>query len=342
MYALRHHRWPLLWTTVPLPTKAWELIAWTFALCAGGITVLLLVPSISSARWLLIATVCAAVCWPLTLNGWASSAPRAATWASLSSDNPRDWTGLPQRFDRFRDVAEQVQRDWIMTVARDGLIPLVRREMGPAVEPMSLALPSIDPSRLGGDSGLDQLIDTESSDRLAWLIGQLGTASLGISGPRGVGKSTVLKRFCSSGFGPETNDVVTLVQAPTVYDRREFLVHLFSKVCETVCGGLPDDMIRRMNLETRLIRMLPLTTTVVGVLIILGAVEWPALSPVVSFAPAHPRTEVVSHWGIAYTDWHDRPDSGQAGTVATYSYGPVAPRSLRLGRLRTRCVTSKL
>ncbi len=62
--------------------------------------------------------------------------------------------------------------------------------------------------------------------------------AIGLSGPRGVGKSTLMRSICGRGTRWE-GDVKVLgvvVDAPVEYDARDFVLHLFARVCSEVLG----------------------------------------------------------------------------------------------------------
>lgn len=72
-----------------------------------------------------------------------------------------------------------------------------------------------------------------AGDEVERLIAQMPGGSIGISGPRGAGKTTLIRRLTH----PSPRDKATLgayVSAPTRYDAREFVVHLFATVCHAV------------------------------------------------------------------------------------------------------------
>lgn len=61
------------------------------------------------------------------------------------------------------------------------------------------------------------------------------TGSVGIAGPRGIGKSTLIEALCSSEakYG-ERSLIPVLTSAPVKYEPRDFILHLFSSLCESV------------------------------------------------------------------------------------------------------------
>jgi hypothetical protein len=97
--------------------------------------------------------------------------------------------------------------------------------------------------------GDDYDVPTRATRQLEALVARMPGGSIGLAGPRGIGKSTLIERFCP----PTTPDrkpplLATVVSAPTEYDGREFILHLFARLCETVIGG-PD--VRAARLDAR-------------------------------------------------------------------------------------------
>ncbi len=99
--------------------------------------------------------------------------------------------------------------------------------------------------QLATTDGLAQVIDerleisTEAATRLRGLLARMKGGSVGIAGPRGAGKSTIIRRFCD---GRETIGerplLSVMVPAPVVYDSRDFMLHLFAEVCRAA-GAKP-------------------------------------------------------------------------------------------------------
>jgi hypothetical protein len=67
------------------------------------------------------------------------------------------------------------------------------------------------------------------------LIDRLPGGSIGISGPRGAGKTTLIRWFTSSQQDA-TTAIGAYVSAPTRYDARDFVLHLFATICSAVAG----------------------------------------------------------------------------------------------------------
>ena len=89
---------------------------------------------------------------------------------------------------------------------------------------------------------------TRVAAKLDGLIGRVGGASIGVAGPRGSGKSTLIREYCeedTSGArdyrkfdsGKRTReDLRCVVAAPVDYVAHDFVLHLFATLCRTVIG----------------------------------------------------------------------------------------------------------
>lgn len=100
---------------------------------------------------------------------------------------------------------------------------------------------AVDPRDLTRAFGLAEVpergqeVPTAARNQILVRLEALPGASLGISGPRGVGKSTLLASLCDAN--PEIKGRRALAintAAPVEYDAREFLLHLFSSLCRQV------------------------------------------------------------------------------------------------------------
>ena len=68
----------------------------------------------------------------------------------------------------------------------------------------------------------------------------IGSGSIGISGPRGAGMSTVLNKFDTRDAAWKSGqDTRVTVAAPVDYDAREFIIHLLTELCTRVAAAAP-------------------------------------------------------------------------------------------------------
>jgi len=94
----------------------------------------------------------------------------------------------------------------------------------------------IDPTNLVELYQSPQQLATTGRERLKALVGALGSASLGIAGPRGVGKTSLLEWFFDHQF-TNAGHLAVRIPAPVRYEPRDFVLSAFAQVCEAVMGG---------------------------------------------------------------------------------------------------------
>jgi hypothetical protein len=96
------------------------------------------------------------------------------------------------------------------------------------------------PPRLLEGSEPRRLVVTEAMTRVSATARNIHSGSLGVSGPRGAGKSTILQFFGADTAAGDSTDLRLIVPAPVDYEPREFIIHLFSQLCEAVPHGPAD------------------------------------------------------------------------------------------------------
>ncbi|WP_286254901.1 NACHT domain-containing protein [Streptomyces graminofaciens] len=235
----------------------------------------------------------------LALVAWALARPHVTRARAVEDDDPSVWPVLPVPHDRHRDAALQAHRDWLTIVARDGVMPLIRSRLRVSEDTAeSPDLPAIAPSRLTGTRSSDQFVDTAAADEIAFHLRELESASIGVSGPRGAGKSSLMQRFCTPGPTSAADDLLVLVPAPTSYDPREFLIHLFAEVCRRIIGEEPTadgrpgaDTARRTALGHRLGGFLIL---VAGFIVVLTTLLWPHRTAATDVITGHAEALLLS------------------------------------------------
>ncbi|MEU8251736.1 NACHT domain-containing protein [Nonomuraea sp. NPDC048916] len=218
--------------------------------------------------------------WLVAILLWLSSAPSFQIRTILAARDPAEWLRLPPNLAGYRVAAEQAYQDWIGAMVREGVMPLLRAELHDERDDMSTVLPELDLSRLGGLSRIDEFVATEQSKYLRHLVAKLGSGSVGVSGSRGAGKSTVLRHLCGRDQNGATAHLCLLVHAPTAYDPKDFLTHLFLKVCEEVTGDTGEQASAR-RLKFRLVRLLPPIAVLLGTAMLAGSLRWAHIQPVI-------------------------------------------------------------
>lgn len=95
------------------------------------------------------------------------------------------------------------------------------------------------PARLIEGSEPRRLVVTDAMAKVRAMAQSVHSGSLGVSGPRGVGKSTILQ-FFGTEAADDGNDLRLIVSAPVDYVPRDFIIHLFTQLCVTVLRGPTD------------------------------------------------------------------------------------------------------
>ncbi|WP_181770600.1 NACHT domain-containing protein [Amycolatopsis pittospori] len=186
-----------------------------------------------------LAATASVICW----LAWGLTASMRSLTTRLRSDTPADWPSKnpTSRTAEARAKAETSCRAWLDALLDRGVRPLVAVRLDEVRKrSYDRSLPWADVRRLGDVSDVAEYVPTATSGRLTRMMTFMTRGAVGISGPRGAGKSTVLKMFGELGFGSEPGDLTLVVPAPTNYGSRDFLVHLYTMVCSQVIGDVPE------------------------------------------------------------------------------------------------------
>ncbi len=158
----------------------------------------------------------------------------------------RKETQLRYKVSDLSSLEREASSDWhkqLLEIVRDHVTEIVNADQGPiygnhlkvrsqtgnlresVTVGVGLAEVSID----------DNHVATGVQKRLLHLFTSLPGASIGISGPRGVGKSSLLSALCGSNPTIAGRPAIAInTSAPVEYDGRDFLLHLFATLCRQV------------------------------------------------------------------------------------------------------------
>ncbi len=130
------------------------------------------------------------------------------------------------------DAAEAKYDQALRRAVRGWLTAAINRSLE---QLYGVTLPELNPEGLAEIDGLDREVPTAARVDLGKRLERMPGGSIGIAGPRGAGKTTLIRQM--TGAGSSRYAVVgVVVDAPVEYDAREFVLHVFAKLCETVLG----------------------------------------------------------------------------------------------------------
>ncbi|MEU5696679.1 hypothetical protein [Actinosynnema sp. NPDC020468] len=230
---------------------------------------------------------------PLVPVVWVLSRSVRERWDGWLYDDPDRWPpeGAWPWAAAARQEAVRAHDKWVDALVDQGVVPLVAALLeGEGPRSYALELPEVSVARLGDVTDPAQYVATGTSAWLARRLRSMSRGAIGIGGPRGVGKSAVLTLFGELRFGARQDDVTVSVSAPTDYGSRDFLVHLFARVCEEVLADAPAP-----GRKSR--RWVWWLVGVAGALVAAGAWRWSWVAGVAargwSWVPGHVREVVV-------------------------------------------------
>ncbi|MFB7467130.1 hypothetical protein ACFCZ1_27145 [Streptomyces sp. NPDC056224] len=132
------------------------------------------------------------------------------------------------------------REEWRWALRTRAVAGLMREEINRRLPSYSVSLHIGEPKGLAELEDPQFLVAVPAESEIEQLISTMPGGSIGISGPRGVGKTTLLRHFCSKEHAPpgefaeEKPPLRVMLSAPVKYDAREFVLLLFSKVCGAV------------------------------------------------------------------------------------------------------------
>ncbi|GAA3001527.1 hypothetical protein [Actinokineospora diospyrosa] len=275
---------PVGWTAVAVLLASLVLLA--------SSAVLALWPAMFTAMWRQTALIAGGVA-VLAASGWWATWSQRARWFALRSDLPADWPAesTSQSSAQARRDAVLAYEEWQRALIDQGVLPLMKTRLAQLSEPSyDSTLPPASVANLGDLTERTQFVPTETSARLERMLASMSSGAIGISGARGVGKSTLLRMLGERRL----TDPLALsvwVDAPTSYQSRDFLVHLFTRVCEEV---IKSDRDKPRPRPGRRQVLWALAVVLLGGAVIAGAVLWPKPVDWVLFVGSNLRILVIA------------------------------------------------
>lgn len=122
-------------------------------------------------------------------------------------------------------------------VVNKGIVPELRAVINSFLAPSyETELNSTFAPGLAEISNPEYEVITDSKEAFLHLVDSMPGGSIGVAGPRGSGKTTLLWSLCESSTNTLEGQPVLpiLVSAPVKYEPREFVLHIFSTICQRV------------------------------------------------------------------------------------------------------------
>lgn len=137
-------------------------------------------------------------------------------------------------------AAEQALVEWRSAMLNDGVLPALRAELGGTRIVPGTALAFGDARNLHRGGSLISHQPVPAGRELAELVDSLDGGSFALAGPRGSGKTNLLRAFCRGAYRRQGQaaDLSVLVAAPVDYVPREFVLHLYARACHAALAHL--------------------------------------------------------------------------------------------------------
>ncbi|MEV0612659.1 P-loop NTPase fold protein [Nonomuraea sp. NPDC050404] len=188
-------------------------------------------------------------------GGWAVPALLAAggVWTGAFAAPVRAWwlsLAHPSAAVRDGERLRQLRHLWREQLA-ESMRRLLRRHVQAAAERSvsgRLEVPRTPDLARTRD---ENHVSTPAGKRLEVVAGGMDDGSIALSGPRGVGKTELLTTYCR-----HEDRLSVVVDAPVLYERRDFALHLFGEVCKLVLSEGPRPLRRSASQHLQQIRYL--------------------------------------------------------------------------------------
>ncbi|MBM2615952.1 hypothetical protein JIG36_10330 [Actinoplanes sp. LDG1-06] len=253
--------WGLLTPLEPIPPHVPEIAALAVALVIGSAGPAFLRLLLARIRRLLADTA-------------MRMAPGSSVATALRTEHERKLRSLQHDID----VAEQRWED----AARPLLIQRLQAEIAQRVSPgFATTLDEISPHGLQQMRGPDYIVHTRSFDRLSAEISGLSGGAVGLAGPRGVGKSSLLDQYRAGRIteaGTAGRQLVVTESVPVTYEPKEYVLYLYGRLCEEVAAFAgPPPGTRRRRAPGRHLGPVAAVGLVWMVAVVVGTGRWSGL-----------------------------------------------------------------
>ncbi|WP_194238527.1 P-loop NTPase fold protein [Streptomyces spongiae] len=139
---------------------------------------------------------------------------------------------------RATEQARGAGQRWRDSLRDDAVLPFLRAWITEATR-SDLFSTQLDPRTAPGlieRSEPKHLVATAAMTDVAQITGTTAAGSIGVSGPRGSGKTTLIKSFCARDYQQTSSvpELRVMLSAPVNYQGHAFIVHLFVQLCHAV------------------------------------------------------------------------------------------------------------
>jgi hypothetical protein len=238
------------------------------------------------------------------------------------------------RIEETEQRIVEAKRAILQAIRDNGMLAFIRAEIGRIAPAFATKMPIAAAPGLVGSKQESLEIETPAHRELRDILELWDRGSIGLAGPRGAGKSTLIRTLCRDKWADEKQSgslLGIIASAPVEYQARDFLLHLFLLACHRVqeweleqrtarrsFRGPRDNydrldwkrrvtMSRRGSLQTglRLIRSLTLYAGVLGIYCLLGAI-------------------VLAYYSIPQSSAHTSPPAGAASAATSAAALPAS------------------
>jgi len=160
--------------------------------------------------------------------------PRSVVSRSLQTTQQRQRRLLAQAVRESDDEWRRTAREVLRQKLREGIS--IRVSPGFATE-----IDKISPFGLQMMRGTEYMVETRSFHRLGAEIAGLNGGAVGVAGPRGAGKSSLLEQYRDGrvpGANTAGDQLVVFESVPVTYEPREYVLYLYGAICDRVADLL--------------------------------------------------------------------------------------------------------